>query len=65
MTDHAQGAGDSASVRPPTQVVGQRDGSMERSEYLDSLKAQIRKGIYRPDVKDLARSLATMIVREL
>jgi hypothetical protein len=37
----------------------------ERLAYLDGLKVQIRKGVYRPDVRDLARSLASMLVRDL
>lgn len=37
----------------------------ERDHYLQGLKAQIKKGVYRPDVHELAKSLANMIVREL
>lgn len=37
----------------------------ERLAYLDELKGQIRAGVYRPDIRDLARSLASMLVRNL
>ncbi|GEM_PF-1306239 len=37
----------------------------ERLAYLDSLKSQIREGVYRPDIRDLARSLANMLVQRL
>lgn len=37
----------------------------ERLAYIDQLKAKIRNGAYEPDVHDLARSLANMIVRDL
>lgn len=37
----------------------------ERLAYLDDLKSQIRSGVYRPEVRDLARSLASMLVRDL
>lgn len=37
----------------------------ERRAMLDTLKEQIRRGVYRPDVRDLARSLASMMVRDL
>ena len=37
----------------------------ERLAMLDGLKHQIRQGVYQPDIRDLARSLATMIVRDL
>lgn len=36
-----------------------------RSAMLATLKDQIRNGVYRPDVRDLARSLASMMVRDL
>ncbi|MDO9631528.1 MAG: hypothetical protein Q7I92_06495 [Humidesulfovibrio sp.] len=37
----------------------------ERLAYLDGLKHQIREGVYQPDIRDLARSLANMLVRDL
>ena len=37
----------------------------ERRAMLATLKEQIRQGVYRPDVRDLARSLASMMVRDL
>jgi hypothetical protein len=37
----------------------------QRLAMLDAIKDQIRKGVYRPDVRDLARSLASMMVRDL
>ncbi len=37
----------------------------KRLAMLQGLKDQIRKGVYRPDVRDLARSLASMMVRDL
>jgi hypothetical protein len=37
----------------------------ERLAYLDGLKVQIRKGVYQADIRDLARSLASMLVRDL
>lgn len=48
---------------PLTEELAQNDP--KRLAYIDGLKAQIRKGVYRPDVRDLARSLASMLVREL
>lgn len=59
--------GDGLSLRsdkgPPT---GQEEASgTERLAYIDDLKSQIRSGVYRPDVRDLARSLASMLVRDL
>lgn len=65
MTEHTQGAEMSASGRPSEAAVVHADEEGGRVEYLDRLKAQIRQGVYRPDVKDLARSLATMMVRDL
>lgn len=40
-------------------------GEPERTAMLDDLKEQIRRGVYRADVRDLARSLASMMVRQL
>lgn len=51
---------------PPLVDGAVRDaGETERLAYIDGLKAQIRNGVYRPDVRDLARSLASMLVRNL
>lgn len=40
-------------------------GEPERTAMLEELKEQIRRGVYRADVRDLARSLASMMVRQL
>jgi|GEM_PF-3383928 Anti-sigma-28 factor, FlgM. len=65
MTDQAHDAARGRSGPSLTEpvCVGANEG--ERVEYLDKLKGQIRDGVYRPDIRDLARSLAAMIVREL
>jgi len=34
----------------------------ERIAMVDVLKEQVRRGVYRPDVRDLARALASMMV---
>ncbi|SNR90024.1 hypothetical protein SAMN04488503_1797 [Humidesulfovibrio mexicanus] len=60
--------GDSRSLGPregPPSVVEDEDAHTERLAYLDDLKSQIRSGVYRPEVRDLARSLASMLVRDL
>jgi len=44
----------------------ERHGPVEDSERIalvDVLKEQVRRGVYRPDVRDLARALASMMVR--
>ena len=59
--------GDNLSLRPgkgpPTDT--EEAPGVERLAYIDDLKSQIRSGVYRPDVRDLARSLASMLVRDL
>lgn len=50
---------------PPAEPQRHAFSESERLAYIDGLKAQIRKGVYRPDVRDLARSLASMLVRDL
>lgn len=45
--------------------VGHDPDDPERLVFLDGLKTQIRAGVYRPDIRDLARSLASMLVRDL
>jgi len=46
---------------PPSQAVI----DPERLAFIDGIKTQIRNGVYRPDIQDLARSLASMMVRDL
>jgi len=50
---------------PPHEASHQAGEDADRLALLDGLKTQIRKGVYRPDVRDLARSLASMMVRDL
>lgn len=50
---------------PPHEAPHQAGEDADRLALLDGLKTQIRKGVYRPDVRDLARSLASMMVRDL
>lgn len=64
MNDHKHGAGKKRLAPKPEAAAGQ-PADRGRDEYLDRLKTQIRSGVYQPDVRDLARSLASMIVREL
>ncbi|MBU1456947.1 MAG: hypothetical protein KKD01_19705 [Proteobacteria bacterium] len=57
---------DQAQPEPPTtEAICPEAEDPERLAYLDGLKVQIRKGVYRPDIRDLARSLASMLVRDL
>lgn len=51
--------------RHDTQAAPPNPDDPERKVMLDTLKEQIRRGVYRPDVRDLARSLASMMVRDL
>lgn len=64
MTDHSfDGA---YPPRPSPQAAPSGESSeAERLAYLAGLKSQIRQGVYKPDIRDLARSLADMIVRDL
>ena len=50
---------------PRAEAACQEADDPERLAYLDGLKSQIRKGEYQPDIRDLARSLANMLVRDL
>ena len=50
---------------PPRQDMQAALDDPERKAMLETLKEQIRRGVYRPDVRDLARSLASMMVRDL
>lgn len=50
---------------PPRPDMQASPDDPERKAMLDTLKEQIRRGVYRPDVRDLARSLASMMVRDL
>jgi hypothetical protein len=64
MTTHAPQ--DRALSDPPMTEADCREAEEpERLAYLDGLKSQIREGVYRPDIRDLARSLANMLVRDL
>ena len=70
MTTHAPHL-DRAPSDPPmpdplmTEAACRETDDPERLAYLDGLKHQIREGVYRPDIRDLARSLASMLVRQL
>jgi hypothetical protein len=51
---------------PPTKEAPcAQHSETERGAFLDGLKVQIKNGVYRPDVRDLARSLASMMVHKL
>lgn len=65
MNEHNLDAPCTQSDPPPSEGAGHASGETERLAYIDGLKAQIRQGVYRPDVRDLARSLASMLVRDL
>ena len=75
MTTHAQhqdrALPESPLHEPPPPEAGLRPAACseaddpERLAYLASLKIQIREGVYRPDIRDLARSLANMLVQRL
>ncbi len=65
MTEHKCDAAWPLSGPPPTEAPGRASDDTERLAYIDGLKTQIRNGVYRPDVRDLARSLASMLVRDL
>jgi len=65
MNEHNWDAPCTQSDPSPPEGVGYVSSETERLAYIDGLKAQIRKGIYQPDVRDLARSLASMLVRDL
>ena len=70
MTTHAQHQDRALPESPPPEeALGQSASGEtedpERLAYLTSLKIQIRRGVYRPDIRDLARSLANMLVQRL
>ena len=65
MNESNCGATRPPGAPPPTDGAGRGVDDGERLAYIDGLKAQIRNGVYRPDVRDLARSLASMLVRNL
>lgn len=65
MTEHNCDPAWPQSGPPPTESTGHAFSEAERLAYIDKLKSQIRSGVYRPDVRDLARSLASMLVRDL
>lgn len=65
MNKHNWDAPCSHSDPPPSEGAEHASGETERLAYIDGIKAQIRSGVYRPDVRDLARSLASMLVRDL
>lgn len=39
----------------------ERDVRDERARKLDDLKAQVRAGVYKPDIKDIARLLTSAL----
>jgi hypothetical protein len=65
MTEQTAGAAKPCTGPQVAEASCAQPEEVERTEYLDKLKDQIRNGVYRPDVRDLARSLASMIVRSL
>ncbi|MBA4356372.1 MAG: hypothetical protein Q7U56_10460 [Humidesulfovibrio sp.] len=65
MTPHVPHPDQALPDQPPEKAVCPEADDLERLALLDGLKAQIREGAYRPDVRDLARSLASMLVRNL
>ena len=65
MTEHSLDAAWAHPGQPPAESQCEEQSEAERLALLDGLKAQIRSGVYHPDIRDLARSLANMIVRDL
>jgi hypothetical protein len=65
MTQHILQPDQALPDPPPTEAACAGADDPERLAFLDGLKAQIREGVYRPDMRDLARSLASMLVRDL
>lgn len=65
MSTHAPRQGRALPDPPMAEGVCREADDPERLAYLDGLKSQIRKGVYQPDIRDLARSLASMLVRNL
>ncbi len=65
MTEHMHDAARRRCGPPPTEPPGAGQDDPERLAFIDGIKTQIRNGVYRPDIRDLARSLASMMVRDL
>jgi hypothetical protein len=65
MTTYAPAQDRALPDTPMTEAACCEADEQERLAYLDGLKHQIREGVYRPDIRDLARSLASMLVRDL
>lgn len=65
MTTNATHPDQTLPDPPPAEAACSEAEDPERLAYLDGLKVQIREGVYRPDIRDLARSLASMLVRDL
>jgi len=65
MTERMFGAVASCKGPPVADPPNGHAEERERLALIDGLKAQIRSGVYHPDIRDLARSLATMMVRNL
>lgn len=65
MSRHIHPCAQPPLPEPPPREALRAEDDPERVALLDGLKAQIRKGVYRPDIRDLARSLASMMVQEL
>jgi Anti-sigma-28 factor, FlgM. len=63
MTEHTQDAGNALEAPPLAKSACEQVEEERRVAYLNSLKTQIRSGVYRPDIRDLARSLASMLVQ--
>jgi len=65
MTEHLFDATASCNGPPVAEPLHGHAEVRERLALIGELKAQIRSGVYRPDIRDLARSLATMMVHNL
>jgi hypothetical protein len=65
MTERNCGAHGRNAPAPPLDKGLDLHEEAQRLEYIGRLKAQIRSGLYQPDIRDLARSLATMMVHSL
>lgn len=65
MTGERHDTGGRHSCPPMGEATHAQPCETERVAFLDGLKVQIRNGVYRPDIRDLARSLASMMVHNL
>jgi len=65
MTTHAPHQDRAQSDPPLNEALCREADNPERLAYLDGLKIKIRQGVYQPDIRDLALSLANMLVRNL